>query len=372
MAIVVPSANTIIPEASAVTLARYAQITQSDECAFWGVRYEGQERLGCGTIWSKQDRDNILKYLALAQEKIEAELRYPLMPKWIVGNQAALDDQLALNLYVDQQPYNPKVMETAWVKLIEAGIRAETMVEAGATLAYTGSTPLDTASVTVATAVDVDELYVYHPDTDVEITPSSVSVAGGSVTFTFPRCRLVRAEYADNPQQGWYVEDDSRFETEVDIVRIYNDPSTNAVLIGNPNSCNSQGCSNSTRTACIRIQDSQTGVVNVCPATYTNGVWQRQDLNNCTHKYHTAQLFYRAGLLRLPRDMEDAIVRLAHSLMPTEPCGCEYGQRLWQRDRTVPELLTPQRMNCPFGLNDGAWQAWLKTQKARVMRFGVI
>jgi len=58
--------------------------------------------------------------------------------------------------------------------------------------------------------------------------------------------------------------------------------------------------------------------------------------------------------------------------MPEEPCGCEVAQRLWRRDRHVPEVLTRERINCPYGLSDGAWQAWRFTQSMKLVRGRVL
>ena len=70
------------------------------------------------------------------------------------------------------------------------------------------------------------------------------------------------------------------------------------------------------------------------------------------------RLNYLSGMDPTSPQAEDAIIRLAHSKMPEEPCGCSVAQRLWKRDRSVPSLLTAERLNCPFGLSDGAWIAW--------------
>jgi len=76
---------------------------------------------------------------------------------------------------------------------------------------------------------------------------------------------------------------------------------------------------------------------------------------------------YYDGKQYLSRQMEDAIVRLAHAKMPDEPCGCDVAQRMWKRDRNVPEVLTRERINCPFGMSDGAWIAWQFTRSFKQM-----
>jgi hypothetical protein len=78
----------------------------------------------------------------------------------------------------------------------------------------------------------------------------------------------------------------------------------------------------------------------------------------CPGDYSHVLLNYYAGVERLTRRLETAIVRLAHSKMPQELCGCEIFRRMWMRDHEVPKILTQERVNCPFGMSDGAWTAW--------------
>ena len=85
-----------------------------------------------------------------------------------------------------------------------------------------------------------------------------------------------------------------------------------------------------------------------------------------------ARLYYLSGLTALSQQMKSALVRLAHTKMPEELCGCDTYTRLWARDRHVPDVLTRERINCPFGMMDGAWEAFkivqrLKRRKAMVL-----
>lgn len=81
---------------------------------------------------------------------------------------------------------------------------------------------------------------------------------------------------------------------------------------------------------------------------------------------------YLSGLTALTAQDKSMIIRLAHAKMPNEPCGCDITQHMWSRDRNIPQILTAERLNCEFGLSDGAWMAWKYANKKAAIRFGVM
>lgn len=333
----------------AVPLEKYAKVIQQKECAFWGVRFDDDPELGCRTIWTKQQRDEVARYLGEAQFEIEQQVNFPLSPRWIES---------------DEQNYACPVMGD-WGYVIEPGVRAEADIELGATVDQTS----DPAEVVVVTTVtDINEIHVYHPGTDIEINPSQITLAGGNATILIPRCRTVKAEFADNPPEGWDYNDLTKFEEEVDVKRVYNDPSTNAVLVW-PNGCSGCAtCTEQTQTACMYVDHAKAGIFQIHPATYSNGWSRAANTFCCRSRPQKVRLNYRAGLNPTTFQAEDAIIRLAHSKMPSEFCGCEVWQRLWRRDRETPEVLTRERLNVPYGINVGAWIAWRFTLSMRLVR----
>lgn len=348
-------APSVIPDAwpnCAVSLARYSQIVRYDQCAFWGVRYDGQEQFDCHTFWTEDQRQMVADALAQAQQMLEDVINYPLCPTWITG--AIVDD----GRFVDQQKGVGNPIVTRWKMLLEAGVRAETTLRENAGIDY--SDP-DTSVIGpfAATITDTTEVHVYYPDSDREITPSLITYSGGNLTIEIPRCRLVLPELLDDvtAQVGIEKIDEDNFLSAVDVKRIYNDPSTNASLV-RAHACDAlcvaNSCATETNTGCIVIRDPITGIVTVHPGTYSNG-WTYGASQYC---YNHVRLNYRAGIRVLTRTMENVIVRLAHSLMAEEPCGCGTTQRLWQRDRHVPGVLSAERLNNPFGTNEGAWFAY--------------
>lgn len=338
---------------SCLTLSRYARLLDYDEHRFWGVQREDWLEYQCREYWTRAMRQTAARYLAVAQSMIETELKYPLCPTWVAD---------------EERPYANPIL-TKQKQVIEAGILAEATIQAGAAVDHTADPAVIGPIATTAT--DTAEIVVYYPGTTEAIEPQQVSISSGLLIIYVPRCRMVNIT-----QQGAPIAYDvaANFTDTVDVVRIYNDPSSQAELVWDHQcglACAANGCSEYTQDACMYVRDSEIGSVQVQPAVYSDGAWTAASLAYRGRPYKV-RLNYRAGLAAMTPQMEDAIVRLAHTLMPEEPCGCDVVQRLWRRDRNVPLVLDRERINCPFGMMDGAWIAWRMTQAKRHVGMGVI
>lgn len=342
-----------------IPLARYAQLIEYDECSFFGVRNPAIEwQTACRRIWLKRERDMILKYLLEAQDEIENVVGYPLQDRWVV---------------TEQRPYSFP-LKARWKEVIEGGVMAETDISSGEAVDH--STDPAVVGPIATTVTDENEIHVYHPGTDLEIHPSQITLSAGSLTIEIPRCRLVTEAAADNEEGGMAYDDLTNFESTVDVKRVYNDPSTHATLVW-PHACTTTStycgctCGQYTQAACIYVRNGQLGFVDVLPASYSAGSWSTTCATCCGNPHHVL-LNYRAGLTALGYQAEDAVLRLAHAKMPAEPCSCDIMRRVWQRDRNVPDVLTRERLNCPFGLSDGAWVAWKFAQALKIHRGAVV
>ena len=347
---VVASASVAETETSAVALAYYAHLIGVDECAFWGVNAGTSPAYACRQIWSLHDRNLIAHYLAEAQTELENVLGYPIGARWIVS---------------EQQRYKPLVL-TRWGYVQAVGVRAEAVIASDEPVDHTNDPAVIGPLATTVT--DPDEVHIYHAGTTQEITPSAVEIAGGMLLITVPRCRLVLPAYADNPETGWDYTDTTvtgPFAQLVDIKQVYNDSSTQGTLVYMPGClCTTTPCAETTQTACLTVREPIAGTLSVRPATYSDGTW----VVACALGVPDyVRLNYLAGVTADAQLLE-MIIRLAHAKMPETPCGCAEGKRLWERDRHVPEVLTAERLNCPFGFSDGAWLAWRFAQARRLVR----
>lgn len=343
--------------ASCISQVRYCEIIGINECAFFGVSRDDQEQYACGTIWTMYERNIIARYRAEAQDEIEAVTRYPMCPTWFAD---------------ERRPYSWP-LKSKWGHVIAGGVMATTSIAAGTAVSY--ATEPATIGPMATTLTDTSEVKVFYPGSVREIEPQTMEIAGGFLTIWIPRCRLVSPDFFDNPRDGWPYTDISYFTATVDVTRVFNDPSTHATLIW-PHACTGTTCTCPTcgdfsQDGCIYVKAGELGILDVLPATYSAGAWTRAS-GSCYGTPEYVLLNYYAGLRSLTYQGEDAIVRLAHSKMPDEPCGCDITQRMWARDRNTPEAVTAARVNCPFGLSDGAWTAYNFAKAMRLVRGGIL
>lgn len=337
----------------AVSLEEYAKYISYGECAFFGIRGSDYVDFACRDIWTLDQRNYVQHYLSEAQQELEDELGFFLTADWVVGYLE--DERDRLERYTDTLPIvrNGLVYKTRWAKVIAAGVRTVEDIELAAVVDHTS----DPALITVTTTVtDVNEIKVFYPDSDIEINPSEIVLSGGSALISIPRCRMIAYENMQNPKAGWTYSDTSLFQATVDVKRVYNGSGDSVIRCSN---CGCD-CTTTNKAACMRVLDHRMGTVML------------SNVSGCsTCVGQNVGLYYYSGELAATQKDKDMVIRLAHSKMPNEPCGCEIATRLWERDRKIPEVLTAERLNCPFGLNDGAWVTWQWTKgRSRVVRFG--
>lgn len=333
---------------SAVRLARYAKLIGVSECAFFGVNDGLGGGYDCKDIWQKTARDTIAKYLAEAQDEIENEVGYPLSPRYIGQGQS--------DKWQDWQSVK-SILVTRFSRVIEVGVEEEADIALLAAVDHTNDPAV--VGPIATTVTDINEVHVFHPGTDIEIDPSGITITGGNVTITIPRCRMLTEAANDNDDSGADYNDLANFEDEVDVKRIYTDTSNQAV-IAHLSSCNN--CTETTVGGCLHIRDKRVGALQL----------RRINSVMCGVCGGIVRLNYKAGMDVLTPQAEDAIVRLAHAKMPYPPCGCEAANLMWQRDRLVPEGLSRERLNCPFGLPEGCWTAWRYAESMKVYRANIL
>lgn len=354
----VPWQNTAVP------LHLYAQTLRLDECALWGVYYDGQQQYDCGTIWTPMKRWQLAHALAQAQLLMEQELGYPMVPTWIRGDTIDPDPR-----WYDVQavPKNLSFGITRWGMLQVFGVKAETDL---------GEQEIDydTEPATIAIATDnpASEYQFFYPDTDVRIYPSHVTTAANVHTFHFPKCRLV-TNYS-NDETGWDFTESSNFLPGIDARRVYNDPSTNIEFVAAHRSSTGAYDPDGVRTvtAAAVVNNMSLGLFSGRIANYADGSWTTAGANCPGAPYDQMRLYYKAGLPALSTDFVINLIRLAHSLLPEEPCGCRTVTYLWSQDSKIPQVVTADRANCPFGISDGAWQAYQFVRQRALRKAAVI
>ena len=335
-----------------VTLSRYARIVGYTEWAFFGISHPDSTRFALRKIWNIAQREDIANYLSQAQYMIEEVVEFPLKPRWITN---------------EFHPFSLSLF-SKWAKILECGIRADEEISSGAVVDKS-TDPCTVTIVGVSSILDVSEVEVYHPGTKsvidfssavVEVSPVSLGAGVYQLVISIPKPRLVAEDKWDNPESGWVYTDPDVYESTVDVFRVYNDPSIQASLIYKDcSNCDTSFSSSLTEGRDMFIVNPEIGSLIVDPSADPS----------CSNKtFVSLRINYRAGMTEFNRHLESMVIRLAHSLMAAEPCSEPIIMRLWQRDRDIPKILTRDRIDCPFGMSDGAWTAWKWACGAQVVR----
>lgn len=277
------------------------------------------------------------------------------------------------------------------------GQKGKTLVAASQAVVYTdtdGDGYFETATITVATTVtDVQELALYYPgksgQDNWEIRPlQSVAIAAGVATIVCRREQLVQSAllFTYNPQ-GVDGLVDANFLDEVDVYRLYNDPSQQVQLIwdavGGLCECAGEGCATcgyGVENGCLVVRDNRVGMVAAQPGTWNavSGGYDSALWAECRAP-DRLRLWYRSGwknseLLWPYRQMdpmwERAIVNMTMGLLQRQICSCEPLENAfmyWREDLSHSEAsggkssswqLSRGLLNNPFGMWRGAISAW--------------
>lgn len=298
-----------------------------------------------------------------------------------------------------------KNIQTFHGRVISAGRRATTIVEAASTVVYSdedGDGFDETATITAATALtDVSQLKLYHTGTlavpEWEIRPvRSKAIAGGVATFVLDSwlCVDPGVEGAFPTGDGTYTAIDldaaASYVTTVDVYREYNNPLESSVtFFWNPpvtnnifcTACGGVGCNNcqlSTQDGCMTVRDAPMGLVTPFPATLTDEVWSSSTWAVCRAP-DMVKLWYYAGdigtnyLAGYANETMDhyiamAIVWLATSRTEGAFCSCSNVQNtvnelrrdisVSPRDKFIRSFSKQDIYDNPWGSRVGAVQAW--------------
>lgn len=349
---IVPMQSSQVPEASIVRLSAYARHIQACECGFYGLvnapecTYAG----GCRAVWTKDQRDWVQYYLAEAQHEIEEVIRYYIGRRWVV----------------DEEHQYAKRIVTRWGYVVGGGVETSAVIASGEPVDHANDPAI--IGPVATTVTDVNQVHVYHPDSDIEIIPSYIEIAGGNLSLQVPRCRMVAPGLADNPVSGLSYTNLANFSATVDLRRVYNVDNNPATLVYPDCS----DCGEEETEVCVYVRKPKLGVVQVgrgkCapPSKVKISYYAGREMTNADG---TMTWWGRQALT--------AIIRLAHAKMPHAPCDCSAADEMWKRDREVivDGFGKPQRGSLsPFGPEEGAWAAYnfCKAPGMELVRGGVL
>jgi len=349
-----------------LSLDEYRRLFNIPAWAFNGVENPNEDRRGCDHYWSQWERNELALALDNAEEMMAEQMKFFIGARYLIDYDLPWTNPVQLN----------------YGHVLGGGVRGRTEVTPGASDFTT-----DPATITVPSASfagGIGEIVVVEDATGLEIEPDSVATVGANYVISIGQYKLV--EWDDLEDQADPIDYDAAFPAatwlklaDLTVYREYRDTDTQATITFGPAcSCwctTGEACAGSDYTGCAFVLNRTIGLVRVNRATLSSGTWSCDTSAVCgCYSGDKVTVYYRAGAVeqRIWQRPSNTVVpnwrrmvwRLAHSQMGEQPCGCALHQRQWRLDRNVPGVLTAERLNCPWGLEQGAWAAysWVTSQ----------
>lgn len=341
---------------------------------------------GC-PVYVQPNRDMIARGMYNAYSRIQEKLSYSLQPTWCV-------DRIRVGRGV---PLALESLRTRWTQVQAIGMRATSVIQAGAAVVYSKSnaslTADDTATITVTTTVtNPEEIQVFFRTADGapgaadarwQIAPLTVTISGGNATITGHRSLFVQPSVWKTPYIGVnqttrndaVTTDAANFITLVDVYRVYPDATNAVTLITDPVlswCCNNANYSaDVTQAGVAWLEDARLGIYRV-----------RLDAGVCWRAgVEYVEVHYLAGCPLAYQDMDSelasALVHLTNTLLPQQPCElCNQANASFQEDVNVKIQRAGkggayvESDPSPFGTQVGAHRAWQIVDNRRIVRAG--
>ncbi len=339
----------------------------------------------CREVWIQFEREHVARALGNAGNKMKTALGFSPSPVF----------ESEIIPLGRGTPYQFQHLQTKTGKLIEFGQRATSLISAGVAVVYSdadGDTVNDTATITVATGVSDAEIALFFQvadgapgaaDVRYEITPVTVTSAGGVVTITAPRAYFVKPSEWNKP---YNITDPNKrekntidtattagFVTAVDVYRVYTDTTTPLQVVSDPIY---------TQNVDLDLNLATTGVARIVNADLGLFEARVENCTGCIGPIESVRVFYKAGYAlefgHMEGQLEEACIRLANTLMPEQPTTlCQPTWEMWAADRQSMKvdnmvLLQEKDTGSPFGLKQGQVSAWHVVNDYRIRRGGKI
>lgn len=388
-----------------LSLDRFARVMGINPAHFWGASAPNVDPAvmpvvqNCSAIWFKyswQDTDRVgrldlAQEIAIAEQNIADAIGYWPAPTWISEDRLPYPRPYMPEMFASGTDVRnrPKSINATYGRIVQSGRRAVSLIgtatTGGGSLAYTdedGDGLIETATITLATTLtDTCGIKVYQNgtdgDPDWEIREvRSKSISGGILTIVLDAWLLIDPELyealptTDTPDLV-DIGVTTYFVASVDVYREYADTSGNdaAEFHWEPDyiSCaeSEDGCEEITQEGCLRIRDSNEGIVVPIPNGNSWSVYREPDY---------VKLWYLAGDWDIKRPScpvlssfwAQTIAWLAASRVERVFCQCGNVESLhnWlmvdlAHNETGSSFFnTTEMIGNPFGTRRGEIAAW--------------
>lgn len=345
----------------AISLEDYVTYLKADERYFMGARALDLPEYACADCWTLTQRSQLAYALQQAQEMIENELGYSIMRR--EHSDETVDPYVRYD-YDDIVQLDKKL-------IYSLGTWTVTSIATGIAIDLSA----DPAVVTFDTNCDLSKIeltYIpsddYYSGATVRIWPKTMTKSGNTVTARIPWARLLKFSVMGDTCVSY--EDTDNYITTLNAQCRDIDCTTPLTLVWLTSdvAC-ATPCGTSEQLGCGSITDARLGLIRVAPAT-----WNGTTFTVATPSYSSNPAFvdvsYVEGLFPLPYKLKSAMIRLAHALMPSEPCGCQIMQAYWREDRGEAPVLAKEQ--CPWGMMAGSWYAWNSLMRYRIGEGGLM
>lgn len=389
-------------------LDSYARIMGIDPRHFNGVVTDlWPASSSCAAIWFQYawqnvdavSREDLAEAIQQAEADMTKELGFFLSPSWIEEERQRWTFSRPTEVRFDEhigltQRRLRKSVRADWAKIVCGGIRAT------ADIAVPTAAPIDWAwsdedgdgendtltiggvpggEINFGAITDLCEVAVYfaghEADEKYRIRPITVDLTAGTIVIS--RWLLVDPILWEGQQAEIDGLVDANFVDEVDIYRLYNDPSQQARFEWEPlpeEECD-EVCGYWYQPACLGIRDHRRGLVVPYPAIYAAPDWNRADFQ-LSREPDRVRLWYLSGEgfegCEMTRFWQRAVAYYATALLHRQVCGCEALERFVGYWREPPSLETEhwldRALSNPFGPQRGAVFAWDKVQQNLIGR----
>lgn len=319
-------------------LNRWPEVMHEDRFRFNQIAGPGTRNTPSANTYIQYERDYIARGLYQAIGRVRDYCGFYPAPMWIV------DEAVTFN---SDYHWTAQTLEARCGYIEAFGTRAVQLVDDDVDVIYedlNGDQVDETASFTVSgvAAIDVDELQVFFRVDDGAAAAASefwqidgltVTKSGDVATFTGPRWLFAHPmnvwakEFTDDTERARNAGDTGNadsFVLQVDVYRVYADPTDAVKLLSDPNA----GDSESSVSAWITDADNGLFRLYASSAQLSHGATPKG-----------LKISYKAGYPLVDRRMdgalEEAICRFSNTLMPQQPMMGDRALAMWQEDRTM-------------------------------------
>uniref|UniRef100_A0A6M3J3H7 Uncharacterized protein n=1 Tax=viral metagenome TaxID=1070528 RepID=A0A6M3J3H7_9ZZZZ len=371
-----------------LSLDQYAQILGIPPVHFaQGVSAAYPDDGGCRSVWFQYDwqspgkasREGLARAIAQAESMIAQLTGFWPAPKWIeeevrpFPRQRLMVDGIGRAFYPAFATGRRKTVGARWGRFIAGGRRRLTLVAEGAGVMYPADLSNGVAEISVvwdaSFPLSASEVAVFPSgctsanlqirELAVSVEPDEIVIRGHPARFFDPTLwEDAEAIDADNPLS---------YQEGVDVYRVYTSSEGEAYA---PVEFGWQTLTSAASTigyGLLQEWNSQAGIVCPVPTTWDETLeeWQVGAFSPGVEP-NTMQLFYQAGwprdqLGRVAEPFAQAIAALATALLVEPICGCANAEKLsgrWQRTPQERELVSFKQLDCPWGNQLGAFDAY--------------